>query len=286
MTGSSSYREIWDKSVGDSVWSDVVVAFCMSKPLLSLLCLSIILADSFHSLFLTAGFDGWTRIQVLLLVTGTSLLPLCLIKKMNFLAPFSFVGIVAIVFTAIVMAVRYLDGSYALPSDRYVQDLTDDLKPSFGSTGATDAFRMQSMVLVCMLSTAYVTHYNSPRFYIELKDNTDQRYGYMVAISFSICAIIFMAVAGFGFLTFGANSAGFVLNNYSNMDALAASSRLALSLSAILTYPVLFIGFRDNMIDLLNIPVEAQTAGNLNTLSILTLAFITTLVSRSVCTRW
>jgi len=46
--------------------------------------------------------------------------------------------------------------------------------------GATAALSPASSILLCMLSTAYLAHYNAPKYYVELKDNTIKRYNQVV----------------------------------------------------------------------------------------------------------
>jgi sodium-coupled neutral amino acid transporter 11 len=55
-----------------------------------------------------------------------------------------------------------------------------------------------------------------------------------------------------GFLTFGGNSAGFILDNYSYRDPWATLSRFGIALSVIFAYPLLFQGGRDGLWDLLD----------------------------------
>lgn len=78
-------------------------------------------------------------------------------------------------------------------------------------------------------------HYNSARFYTELKDRSLPRFGVAVGSSFGISAVLYMAIASFGFLTFGGNSAGFILNNYSPYDPLANISRIAVGISVLVS---------------------------------------------------
>jgi len=65
------------------------------------------------------------------------------------------------------------------------------------------------------------------------------------------------------------------LNNYSPQDPLATASRLAIGLSTLLTYPLVFIGFRDGVLDLLHAPVERQTSRNVDLLTVVLLAILT-----------
>ena len=81
-----------------------------------------------------------------------------------------------------------------------------------------------------MISSAYVAHYNAPKFWNELKDRTRTKYNTVVASSFFISFIIYVIVATAGFYTFGGHSSGFILNNYANSDVLATIARVAIGL--------------------------------------------------------
>ena len=113
--------------------------------------------------------------------------------------------------------------------------------------------------------------------YIELKNNTLPRFGTVVATSFSISALLYVAMAAFGFLTFGSHCSGFILNNYSTNDVLATICRVAIAGSLIVTYPLPFIGMRDGVLDVLMVPIDKRTSQNLNALTILLLALISIL---------
>lgn len=100
------------------------------------------------------------------------------------------------------------------------------------------------MILVFLVSfqktkkhkQAFVMHYNAARFYSELKDKSLSRFGIAVSSSFCVAAIMYIAIASLGFLTFGANSAGYILNNYSPYDPLATGSRLCVGLAVLVSY--------------------------------------------------
>ena len=78
-----------------------------------------------------------------------------------------------------------------------------------------------------------MAHFLAPKFYIELKDNTIERYNKLVSTSFAISILSYVIMAAFGFLTFGANSSGVILNNYSNKDVLLGLSRVAVAISLV-----------------------------------------------------
>jgi amino acid permease len=172
-TGATSYREAWSKSVGPSTswipaWSTTLKTF------VACLAFSMVLADTFASLLGTTE-----RTKALLGVTAM-LLPLCLMKSLAALAPFSLLGVIGMMFTALAMTVRYLDGSYAMPNGPLLSQVPQILKPSFGDRGMTSVFSPSSLILTCMLSTAYMAHFNAPKV----------SYMHSRTVSCTICCII------------------------------------------------------------------------------------------------
>lgn len=261
MTGATSYREAWEMTVGDR-GSDLIAGSVAAKTALSCLAFSIVLADSFRALFIAAGFLEVTRTGALLAVTLAALLPLCLLKDLKSLAPFSALGLSGIGFTISTMALRCFDGTYDPETGgMFLSETAERFQPSFGNEGP---FPQGGLVLACLLATANVAHYNAPRFYFELKDNTPRRFGTVVASAYAIAAAAFTAVALLGFLTFGSNSTGLILNNYASTDPLATLSRAAVALSLVFTYPIAFLGFRDGVLSLLwpqSLPAD-ENGGN------------------------
>ena len=163
---------------------------CTFKTCFAVLSYSMILADTIQSLVRSAAaaaaspsllqttLASVTRTQALLGITTTTLLPLCLVKNLSGLAPFSLVGVVGMIYTAIAMVVRYVGKSYALPivvaaaatttkskggataaavagSGKYLSDISSTLRPKFGSLGARGALSPNVFILICLLSTAY-----------------------------------------------------------------------------------------------------------------------------------
>lgn len=122
-------------------------------------------------------------------------------------------------------------------------------------------------------------HYNAPRFYTELKNPTIQRFSVAVTSSFGLAFVVYTAIASFGFLTFGGNCSSYILNNYSPKDPLATMSRLAVGISTLTSYPIAFIGFRDGMLDVFNVPAEQKTSRNLNVLTLVLLALLTVIAT-------
>eukprot|EP00547_Thalassionema_nitzschioides_P005536 CAMPEP_0194207276 /NCGR_PEP_ID=MMETSP0156-20130528/6058_1 /TAXON_ID=33649 /ORGANISM="Thalassionema nitzschioides, Strain L26-B" /LENGTH=457 /DNA_ID=CAMNT_0038933997 /DNA_START=213 /DNA_END=1583 /DNA_ORIENTATION=+ len=271
-TGATSYREAWSKTVGEGsswipAWSATIKTF------LACMAFSMVLGDTFSSLFRSE------RNFTIVVVTLVVLLPLCLLKNLKSLAPFSLLGVIGMAYTALAMTIRYLDGSYVLPEGGLVSTVASDLQPSFGSKGLESVFSSSSLILVCMLSTAYMAHFNAAKFYVELKNNTVSRFHQVVAWGFGISILLMGSMTMLGFLTFGESSSGLVLNNYSAEDIWMSGSRIAVALSLVFSYPLAFAGCRDGLLDLLKIPTEKRTSLNLNILTIALLSVLTLLAS-------
>ena len=107
------------------------------------------------------------------------------------------------------------------------------------------------------------------KFYNELKDKTLPKYYKVVSTSFAISISIFALIASVGFLTFGSNSSGLILNNYSTNDGLMNLSKIAVAISLVFSYPLAFVGARDGTLDLLKME-RSPKAQNVLTVALLT----------------
>mmetsp|Transcript_28768 Transcript_28768/g.69266 ORF Transcript_28768/g.69266 Transcript_28768/m.69266 type:complete len:519 (+) Transcript_28768:338-1894(+) len=274
MTGATSYADAWDRTRGTKT-SWVVALSSALDCFMGNLSYSMILADSIRDLLSTFSIVT-TRTRSLVGVTTLVLLPLCLVKNLSTLAPFSLLGIIGMAYTSFAIGIRYFGGAYAA-GGKFLPDIGTALQPSFGTTGASGVVSGNSLILVCMLSTAYIAHFNAPRFLRELKDNTMSRFGKVTGVSFGISTAIYAAVSAMAFLTFGANCDGLILNNYSTRDLLISASRFAVAVSLIFSYPLLFVGTRDGTLDLMKIPEEKRTASLLNQTTFALLSITTAL---------
>jgi amino acid permease len=267
------------------------VTFC------SVLTYSMILADTVPSVLLTLTGNVVTvsRTTALLSVTTFILTPLCLLKDLKSLAPFSLVGILGMLYTATAMTIRYLTGSYTVKAaidtasaaagatagattaipHVLLDNLAPHLRPSFGTNGYKSVFNANSAILVSMLSTAYMAHYNAPKFYWELKNTSVERYNKVVTLSFTGAVLIMAVTAATGFLTFGGHCNSLILNNYAGTDSLMSLSRFAVTVSLICSYPLAFGGFRNGLLDLAKVPSAKRDGRLLNPLTIGLLAVIT-----------
>lgn len=112
ITRTATYREVWEETMGDSETLAILVSLInCTKPALGNLAYSMILADTFRSLFATVGVEV-SRTASLIMITLVGLLPLCLLKNLSVLAPTSMLGVIGFATTTLVMGIRYIDGSY------------------------------------------------------------------------------------------------------------------------------------------------------------------------------
>ena len=197
-----TFKEAWSKSVGPkSAW---IISFAsLSMCFFGTLVASIIIGDSFAALARTFQLPSVLthRTNVILAMTTGVLLPLCSMRSMNALAPFSILGHIGVFYTAVVMLIRYLDGTYA-PGGVFFEALAKSARPSFGLKNLP-LVNVRAFVLLSMMSTSYICHYNAPKFYAELKDASMPRFNRVVFTAFFGSTVTYALMMATGFLTFG-----------------------------------------------------------------------------------
>jgi sodium-coupled neutral amino acid transporter 11 len=228
----STFKQAWSKSVGpNSAWviSTAITFKCFFASLVN----SIIIGDSFASLAQSFGLPDVLaqRTNVILTMTAAVLLPLCSMKSLNALSPFSLLGLGGVLYTALVMAVRFFDGSYAAKG-AFFEAMAAAARPSFNKKGLP-LLNVRAFVLLSMLSTSFIAHYNAPKFYAELKDTSLPRFNQVVKNAFGSSTLIYAGMMATGFLAFGGASGGFILNNYASNDALISFARFAIGLAIV-----------------------------------------------------
>ena len=72
------------------------------------------------------------------------------------------------IFDDILKAIRFLGKAYVAPAGKFALDCAPALRPSFGSVGAEGVMTPSAAILVGMLSTAYMAHFNAPKVRLQL----------------------------------------------------------------------------------------------------------------------
>lgn len=269
QTRSTTYRECWESAMGDrgGVAVSIVTALLPAQGNLSA---TTVLSQTLQSLLETFHIY-WSRLTCLIVLTVFVLLPICLMKDLDSISPFSALGVASMGVATIAMMIRYFDGSYQ-EGGMYFDTVKSEFQPSFGHE---TTWNFTVLPFVCMVFNSYIMHYNVPRFYMELKDRSIPRFTQAVGWSFGLAAVILIMIAGAGYLTFGRHSSPYILNNYSPDDPLATASRIGVFLSTLLMYPIAFFGVRDGLLDVFGVPHYLQTTRYLDCVSVLVLSLLT-----------
>ena len=137
---------------GRGVMGFIVALVSALLPAQGNLSYATVLSQTMQSLLETFGIH-WHRVTCLLLLTIVALLPLCLMKSLDALAPFSTLGVVSMAIVMISLVTRSIDGSYK-EGGQYFDDIDPIYQPSFGTT--SNAFSIQILVRQCCFFLDYV----------------------------------------------------------------------------------------------------------------------------------
>eukprot|EP00434_Breviolum_minutum_P003830 symbB.v1.2.003369.t1/scaffold189.1/size277183/6 len=195
-----------------------------------------------------------SRDSVILIITALVLYPLCSMKSFAPLAKFSLLGVLSNFYICAFIALRCADGTYAKGGMLFsAAPAAPKFIATHGSIWST-LLHPGISVLLSILATAYLAHYNAPLFYEQLAPDEktgkkDRRFFIVSVLGFGISGLIFCLVLGF--LTFGQASMGLILNNYAATDGLAVLARAAIVLSLVTAYPLVFLSLRKQVVEIL-----------------------------------
>jgi Transmembrane amino acid transporter protein len=158
--------------------------------------------------------------------------------------------------------------------------LTLESRPNFDTITGGSSGGGNAAILISMLSTAYMAHYNAPKFYWELQNRSAATYSAVVYQSFMGAILLMIVIAAMGYMTFGTHCQSLILNNYSNTDLFMSLSRWAVVISLIFSYPLAFGGVRDGIYNVLQIRSgNTRRTNQITTVAILCiLTFIASIV--------
>lgn len=276
---TSNFQDTWAKSVNPSTAKLInggITLMCF----FTVLSYSIIIGDSFTGL--ARGFNlphiVASRTNVILFMTTFALFPLCSLENLSSLAPFSLLGLGGVLYTAIYMTMRFLKKDY-LPGGTMFSLISPSAQPIFEKR-AGSFFSKKTFKLLSMLGTSYIAHFNAPKFYSELENPTISRFNTVVGSAFMIAMFFFSLIMSVGFLTFGGNSMGLILNNYASSDVGASFARLAIGGAILTSYPFAFSALVDGILDLQQVYgknrsklVKPYTIGLLTLVTVMALIF-------------
>jgi sodium-coupled neutral amino acid transporter 11 len=194
----------------------------------------------------------------IIVLSAIVLLPLSLMRDLSSLAIGSVIGTAGTLYTALFIWLRKFDGSYAV-GGKFHELIAESARPAFAApTLARPLINPSIFVLVSMLATAFLAHYNAPKYYKELATPTDGSskqvaFNKVCAGAFGAASLLCLAIMAGGFLTFGGASQGLILNSYATADPLALLARLGICASIIFSYPLNFVGLRDGVLNMIGL---------------------------------
>jgi len=183
------------------------------------------------------------------------LLPLSLMRDLSSLAVGSIIGTAGTLYTALFIWFRKLDMSYAV-GGKFHELIAEGSRPAFvAASAARPLINTRIFVLISMLATAFLAHYNAPKYYKELAPPADgsskqAAFNKVCAGAFGLASLLCAAIMAGGYLTFGGASQGLILNSYATTDPLALLARLGICASIIFSYPLNFVGLREGVLNL------------------------------------
>lgn len=271
-TGATTYREAWVLAVGQpptgrksslsstspaselkskTSWMPAVA--CLAVTFCTTLTYTMVIADMLPQLLPIPI----SRIASLLGL-ATILAPICLMQELKKLAPVSIVGLIGTLYTALAMVFRWYQCS------RTQQQALNSLS----STTLWSTLQSPAIFL-SMLSTSFMSHYNAPRVYWELRGDANptatgpnvqhpsrgslSKFVTVVRYGFGAATMVMAIIATSGYAVYGKSSASNILTSYPTTDKLMSLGRAAIAISLICTFPLAFVGIRNQFIELLGL---------------------------------
>lgn len=243
LSGQKSFDRMWSELVGPrSAWlpSFVVFSVCFG----CCLAYACMFGDLFAGCMPAFGVTMATRTVCLVALSAFPLLPLCYMKDLSALAPTSFGALIAVLYTLVMMTVRYIDGSYVEGGEFFTE-----APPAAGDHMMT--MGPKSLLLVNGLAVAFLCHYNGCKYYREFVNHRPDRFGSRVLLAFTVVSSMFAVAMFMGYMTFGSLSDGVILNNYASDDTLANVGRIGMGLANVFSFPLMFSGLREQALALM-----------------------------------
>ncbi|KAL2234587.1 sodium-coupled neutral amino acid transporter 1 [Sesamum indicum] len=190
------------------------------------------------------GHGFWDHRKIVILVVLVLFLaPLCALDKIDSLSTTSAasvaLAVVYVVVAFIIAAIKLAEGKIEPPR----------MSPDFGSWSAILDF----LVVIPIMSNAYVCHFNVQPIYNELEEPSPHKMYRIGRITTIICVLIYASTAIAGYLLFGKDTESDVLTNFDKdlgirfSTALNYIVRIGYVLHLILVFPVVHFSLRQTV---------------------------------------
>lgn len=177
------------------------------------------------------------RAAVMAIVGATVLFPLSLVRKLDALKWASALALAGIAYTTFVIVWHLSPANLAAR------------EPGLDRHVVWAAPRAEALAAAPLLCVAFTSHYNAPRYYMELRDRSPRRMAMVTTGAFVICFAVYAACAVCGYAYAGdalkhSSDPGDILTAYGNSDVTAAVARLLLAAAVALSFPLVFSATR------------------------------------------
>eukprot|EP00930_Biecheleria_cincta_P046507 TRINITY_DN3207_c0_g1_i1.p1 TRINITY_DN3207_c0_g1~~TRINITY_DN3207_c0_g1_i1.p1 ORF type:complete len:604 (-),score=94.97 TRINITY_DN3207_c0_g1_i1:426-2237(-) len=268
-TGEKTHKDCAAKVSGPGLAQTMAVVL-MLKTVFTCLTYAIVIGESFSRImqfFGVAGIMGTSQ-GTLITICVFVLIPLCLQRDLSALSYTSMVGCFGQVWVVLSMHIRYHDGSYR-PGGQFYDAISEADKPDFSGGVMYWKTSAATFVLLGSLATAFIAHYNAPKFYSQLEDATPEKFTKVVMGAFGFAMVIYFWIMSVGYLTFGKASEGLILNNYSEKDSLITAARIAMGFAVTFGFPLGFTGLRDATMSVFDMAQDKFVPVTLGLLSVI-----------------
>jgi len=217
------------------------------------------------------GHGEWDNRKLLILVVLVIFLaPLCALEKIDSLSLSSAasvaLAVVFVVVSCIIALIKIAEGKISMPR----------MGPDFSSRAAM----LDLLVVIPIMTNAYICHFNVQPIYNELKEKTPQNMYKVGRISTVLCVVVYALTALSGYLLFGDDTESDVLTNFDKDLGIRFSSvlnyivRIGYVIHLVLVFPVVHFSLRQTVDSLIFGELATPSRKKTLTLTVLLLALI------------
>lgn len=250
LSKASSYGEVVQCALGRParIVSEICIIVNNAGVLIVyLIIMGDVMSGSLHHV---GVFDQWLgsgiwdhRKLVILVVVVVFLAPLCALEKIESLSMTSAasvaLAVVFVVVACVIAFIKLVEGKLDAPR----------LVPDFGSKKSI----LDLLVVIPIMTNAYVCHFNVQPIYNELEGRSPQKMNRVGRITTVLCVVVYASTAISGYLLFGKNTESDVLTNFDKDLGIAFSSalnyivRVGYIFHLVLVFPVVHFSLRQTV---------------------------------------
>lgn len=249
-TKSSSYRQVCERILGkkygiavDAILALYALPCCIGYGIFTCDCMRVMLVELFPA---AKGEFYTSRPFIGIIMTLGVLLPLCSLRTLNSLTFTSVLGLGAILYCYVFVAMDLAQHSDIL-SDHLA--MANMWTPPSGSLFGV-------FPIANIYSSCFLVHYNSSKFFYELRNPTPRRVVIMSYVSTLAVVLFCGSFAVMGFARFGQLTPGNLLKGYSS----AYGVWIATTVAMITTYPFDFDAGRRSLVSMLSGIMSSERA--------------------------